>query len=334
LAPEQAKGGKGIDARIDIWSAGVMLYETISGSIPFDGDNYNEILGKILLEEPTPLGELVPYLPDGLVSVIEKALVKDRDQRYQNVTGMIEALLPFLDKKVGVLSAPVARALKESVDPPPFKLDNHRKVVLGKKKEAVSKSDSIAQMITTNALEIPGKLKRVSAKNSKRARVIMAVSAVIFLAVLVGLIFTFADRSEHGNFLAEPALESALFPNGEKHGSNQQSTREVEPNEHEKVTIQFHGLPEDAEVLLDDKAFVPPIEVVKSHRSKRLNVSAPGYILFSQEVIADEDKTLEISMKKKRKRSSRSSTISKKKVQTEATQERRGEVWTRNPFAK
>ncbi len=334
LAPEQAKGGKDIDARIDIWSAGVLLYETISGEIPFDGDNYNEILGNILLEPPIPLGELVPYLPDGLVSVVEKALVKDREFRYQSVTEMIEALLPFLDQKVGVLSAPVARALKESVDPPPFKLENRRKVTLGKKKEVVttSGSNSVTRMMPSNAIDMARVTFGGLLQDTKLARLLMAFSALILLAVVLGLIFAFGDRSEHGKYLVKTPLENTRLETREKSAVKKHSVGELHSKGSGKVTIRLHGLPEDAEVLLDEQALLPPFELSKSDRSRRLNVNAPGYRHFSRELIPDGDKTLEISMTKKSKRSSRSAVISKEKKQPEATQEKRGEVWTRNPF--
>jgi serine/threonine protein kinase len=336
LAPEQARGGKDIDARIDIWSAGVMLYETISGEVPFDGDNYNEILGSILLEPPIPLDELVPNLPGGLVSVVEKALVKDKDLRYQSVTEMIGALLPFLDKEVGALSAPVARALKESVDPPPFELERHRKVALGEKKQVVAKSNSnaITHNITSNAIDTSRITVGKMIKDTKVARLLMAFSAVILLAVVIGLIFAFGDPSEGGNHLAEPRLENSLFEKSEKSSLKNYRAGELQANEPEKVTIRLHGLPEDAEVSLDEKALLPPFELSKSDQSRRLNVNAPGYRRFSQELIPDGDKTVKISMTKKRKRSSRSSLRPKKKKQTDTAQEKRGEVWTSNPFLK
>ena len=120
LAPEQAKGGKGIDARIDIWSVGVMMYEMLTGRMPFEGDNYNEILGKILLEEPTSLAEVAPHVPKALVAIVERALMKDRDQRYDNVVQMIEEMMPFRNHKGVPMSTPAETALQNSVIPPPF----------------------------------------------------------------------------------------------------------------------------------------------------------------------------------------------------------------------
>ena len=98
------------------------------------------------------------------------------------------------------------------------------------------------------------------------------------------------------------------------------------------MTIRLKGLPRDAEVLLDDKACVPPLELEKSEQPKTLRVNAPGYRRFRRELVPDADKTLTIAMKKKSRRSRRSSSASTEKRKTGKTQEKRGEVWTRNPF--
>ncbi len=97
LAPEQAKGCMNIDARIDVWSAGVVIYEMLTGKPPFEGENYNEVIGKILLETHKPLIEMVPTISRRLAAAIEKSLEKEPEERYQNVGEMIEALLPYHD---------------------------------------------------------------------------------------------------------------------------------------------------------------------------------------------------------------------------------------------
>lgn len=328
LAPEQAKGGKDIDGRIDIWSAGVMLYETLSGEIPFGGDNYNEILGNILLEEPVGLDSLLPTLPDRLVAVVHKAMAKERGDRFQSVAAMIGALLPFMDPSAGILSEPVARALKESVDPPPYRLQNDKKVLLGDKTELLTQSD----MITTNhALPVKAALEKQEGRANRRARYLTAFLVVILLAVAVGLIFYFAEKSEQGKMLVGSTRGGIAQTTGDSNRTRQAGAVAAAPVAIETVTIQLQGLPRDAEVLLDDKAYVPPLELEKSERTKTLHVNAPGYRHFSSELVPDADKVLTIAMKKKRKRSRRP-TVSEKKQTSGKTQEKRGEVWTRNPF--
>jgi serine/threonine-protein kinase len=81
MSPEQAKG-KDVDARTDIFSFGVVLYELISGHLPFEGENALEMIGAILKDEPKPLASDVPT---GIQKIIGKCLRKDRDERYQTI---------------------------------------------------------------------------------------------------------------------------------------------------------------------------------------------------------------------------------------------------------
>lgn len=118
LSPEQARGGKKVDHRIDIWAVGILMYEMLTGALPFDGTSYNEVLGNILMELPVPLEELNPDVPTDLVEVVNRALTKDRDARYQTVSEMIRALLP-IQERLGVdLSTSTLRALSEAPLPP------------------------------------------------------------------------------------------------------------------------------------------------------------------------------------------------------------------------
>ncbi|MBK9528650.1 MAG: protein kinase [Acidobacteria bacterium] len=81
MSPEQAKG-KEVDARTDIFSFGVVLYEMIAGQLPFEGENALEMIGAILHKDAKPLG---PDVPTEISKLISKCLRKDRDERYQTI---------------------------------------------------------------------------------------------------------------------------------------------------------------------------------------------------------------------------------------------------------
>ncbi|RMD95328.1 MAG: serine/threonine protein kinase [Calditrichaeota bacterium] len=91
MSPEQASGLP-VDHRTDIFSYGVVLYELLSGQLPFQADFELTLLYAILNEEPPPLRDLVENLPTNLDEIVFKALKKDRKERFQTMEEVIEAL--------------------------------------------------------------------------------------------------------------------------------------------------------------------------------------------------------------------------------------------------
>jgi Tol biopolymer transport system component/predicted Ser/Thr protein kinase len=91
MSPEQARG-LSVDARTDIWSLGVVLYEMLSGRPPFAGQTSSDLLVSILDREPERVTNLSPATPEALEWIVSKALTKDRDGRYQTAADMLNEL--------------------------------------------------------------------------------------------------------------------------------------------------------------------------------------------------------------------------------------------------
>src|SRR4029077_20552284 len=91
MSPEQACGAQ-VDKTTDIWSVGVVLYETLTGHSPFSGDTPAEVMSSILETEVPPLTNYVPHPPSELQQLITKTLRKDRNQRFQSANELLEAL--------------------------------------------------------------------------------------------------------------------------------------------------------------------------------------------------------------------------------------------------
>ena len=92
MSPEQARG-QHTDARTDLFSLGAVLYQMVTGEPPFQGNTQAVVFDAILNREPPPLAEVFPEMPSALGQIVEKALEKDRNLRYQTATDLKTVLL-------------------------------------------------------------------------------------------------------------------------------------------------------------------------------------------------------------------------------------------------
>ncbi len=125
MSPEQMQSAKQTDPRSDIWALGVILYELVTGQVPFTGEALPELVLNVVSMPPRPLRDLRPDAPEGLEPVILRCLEKRPDQRFQNIAELALALAPYGPKRARRSVERITEVLRSSgltvadVDLPP-----------------------------------------------------------------------------------------------------------------------------------------------------------------------------------------------------------------------
>ncbi len=96
MSPEQAQGDDRLNGQSDVFSAGSVLYELLSGTPAFTAQSEVELIYTVRRAEPPALKEIAPHVPDALVAVVETAMARDRGQRYESAGALRDALVTFL----------------------------------------------------------------------------------------------------------------------------------------------------------------------------------------------------------------------------------------------
>lgn len=157
MAPEQAKGEQ-VDHRVDIYAAGAILYELCTGKRPFDKVDPTATIMAVLLEEPERPCTLNPQLPEALEMVIQRAMAKSADARYQSMSALENELAAFAERTppgASVMPPPnVAPHLRQS--------SNATRTLDARERDVVLSRPTIALLGTLGAFGALGVLMSIS----------------------------------------------------------------------------------------------------------------------------------------------------------------------------
>jgi len=182
---------RNVDMRTDIWALGVILYEILSGRVPFEAETMPQLCGMILQDPPRPLRELRPDVPEAVSAVILRCLEKQRDRRFANVGELAAALAP--------LGSPSARRSAERISR-----------VLGAAGIVSSRAAEVAAASTT-----PGESTSTNwgaSEPSKKSRVPLLVAALAALLVVggAGVALALLHKPTPTPPIAEPTPSAAV----------------------------------------------------------------------------------------------------------------------------
>jgi serine/threonine-protein kinase len=172
MSPEQAKGVH-VDVRSDIWSLGAMLYEMVSGHVPFAGETPTETISLILQRDAPPLARYAPNTPGELERIITKALTKDREERYQTMKELVIDL----------------RALKRKLE-----VDAEIDRTVAPELRAALSTSSGQAVATAQASQTSASSAEYIASGIKKHKISVAAAAVLLLVGLVAAGFYLRGR--------------------------------------------------------------------------------------------------------------------------------------------
>ena len=218
LPPEQANG-KGATVKSDIYSLGILMYELLTGSVPFKGDNAVEIALKHMKEKLPSIRKQNPLIPQSVENIVIKACAKNPRNRYDTVKEMHEDLVTAMERE---------NEKKIVFEYPENDLDEPKVNTVSKPKKVVDKP--------TNEEEKLLDKEPIVVESKGKNKIIIGLSIVLVLFVVIAAIFAFVVMSKKvedvkvpdvTNMTVEEAIEE-LEKHGFKYTTKEENSSEVE----------------------------------------------------------------------------------------------------------
>jgi serine/threonine protein kinase/Tol biopolymer transport system component len=216
MSPEQA-AGREVDARTDIWSLGVVLYEMIAARQPFEGASMSHIIVAIIDDEPSPLTRFAPEAPEALELIISEALAKDVEERCQTAKEMLGKLRRFKQRlETGAIPISISE-LKPSA--PPQSLFAVKEATLQEAARSTVPSGDHADMRALSNLEL------LTKRRKNVAVAALVIGLIVVSAISFGLFQLYTQPKQFG-----PLKMTALTTGGKVNEENIRGQLTISPD--------------------------------------------------------------------------------------------------------
>jgi len=275
MSPEQASGKSDLDTRIDIYAAGVIIYETLLGVVPHRADNYNALLIEIITEDVAPFSYMRPDIPARLEAAVLKALSRSRHDRWATAVDLMEELVA-IRREVPVSALHGAPVLGEKIEPV-----DRNSATLDISDVPAAHRGAVSQL----AFETGGGTIQPPAR-ARLAKAAGWVGGSVLLVGLIALAFLWLFDSE--GEVAPPPEDDVAAPDGEGEPPNDVST---------SVLLAVRATPHDAIVTADgERVTEAGIYVARGSSPIEVRVEAEGFEARALEVVPVTDLDLDIAL--------------------------------------
>ena len=279
MSPEQALGTKDLNQLTDLYSAGVILYECVTGKQPFSAENYNMLLVKIISESPPTPRSVRPDVPEALEHIILKAMAQDRPLRFQSAREFAAALGAFAEgRRTGVIALPAsASATAERV--------------AAARARILAGGDVVGSRGTGTEMAWDGTASEIAPPRRSRAVPLAVGATLAAVAVAAGAYFAFFRGGDEAKPPPVPAAPSLPTPDSRPSTPPVQAVPVAAGDQSVEATeVKISVAPPEAKIFIDG-ADARGNPTNRRYRRDGLDhtirMAAPGYVEKSVAVTFD-----------------------------------------------